>query len=72
MLSLLLSLALALVVVSADFVHIVKDVNGVFWFEQNGARFTSRVVKHVNNGGPDDGVGGRESSVCQASTNNSL
>ena len=58
--------------VRADFVHIVQDVNGVFWFEQNGARFTSRVVNHVNNGGPDDGVGGRESAVCRAATNNTL
>ena len=56
----------------ADFAKIVKDGNGVFWFEQNGARFTSRVVNHVNNGGADDGVNGRESAICQAATNNSL
>ena len=56
----------------ADFVHIVRDAAGVYWFEQNGVRFLSRVVNHVNNGGPDDGVGGRESAVCVAATNNSL
>jgi len=40
--------------------------------EQNGVKFTSRVVNHVNNGGPDDGVNGRESALCQAATNNTL
>jgi hypothetical protein len=67
--ALLASLALR---ASADFAHIVRDARGVFWFEQNGQRFTSRVVNHVNNGGPDDGVNGRESAVCRAATNNSL
>ncbi len=33
---------------------------------------TKKGVNHVNNGGWDDGVGGRESSICQAETNNSL
>jgi hypothetical protein len=56
----------------ADFAKIVKDKNGVYWFEQNNVRFTSRVVNHVNNGGPDDGVNGRESVICQAATNNTL
>ena len=58
--------------VRADFAHVVQDERGVYWFEQNGARFLSRVVNHVNNGGPDDGVDGRESAVCQAMTNNTL
>ena len=56
----------------ADFVHIVKDSNNVFWFEKDKKKFLSRVVNHVNNGGPDDGVNGREAAICRAATNNSL
>lgn len=50
---------------TADFVHLVKDENNVWWFEHNGNRFWSAAANHVNNGGLDDGVGGREKAVCQ-------
>lgn len=49
----------------ADYVHLVQDGSGVWWFEQGGKRFWSAVANHVNNGGMDDGVGGREKAVCQ-------
>lgn len=54
------------IAVAADFVHLVQDSGGVWWLEHNGARFMSLGINHVNNGGMDDGVGGRESVLCQA------
>jgi len=56
----------------ADFAHLVKDAAGVWWFEQNGERFLSFAANHVNDGGLDDGVGGRERAVCVAATKNAL
>ena len=56
----------------ADFAHLVKDAAGAWWIEQNGKRFLSFAANHVNDGGLDDGVGGRERAVCVAATNNSL
>ena len=56
----------------ADFAHLVKDDSGAWWFEQNGARWMSFVANHVNDGGADDGVGGRERAVCVAATGNAL
>ncbi len=32
---------------SADFVHVVKDNNGTWWFEHNGARWMNFAVNHV-------------------------
>jgi hypothetical protein len=64
--------ALAPLPALADFAHIVKDASGVWWLEQDGARFLSFVANHVNDGGPDDGVGGRERAVCQAATGSAL
>jgi hypothetical protein len=57
---------------AADYVHVVKDGNGTWWFEHNGQRWLNFAVNHVNNGGLDDGVGGREAAVCQAATGNPL
>ena len=54
------------------FVTLQKDANGVWWFADGASLFLSFSVNHVNNGGLDDGVGGREKAVCQAATNNSL
>ena len=56
---------------ASGFVELLND-GGTWWFVQNGVRFQSYAANHVNNGGPDDGVGGREAAVCQAATNNSL
>lgn len=67
-----LALASLSALAAADFVHVVQDANGVWWFEHNGARFIKMAINHVNNGGPDDGVDGRESVQCQAATNNTL
>lgn len=58
--------------VRADFVRTVQDANGTWWFTHNGQRFLSFAANHVNNGGLDDGVGGRERAVCLAATNNTL
>jgi len=55
-----------------SFVTLVQDPPGVWWFSDGGKKFLSFSVKHVNNGGLDDGVGGREAAVCQQATNNSL
>eukprot|EP01084_Bolivina_argentea_P017401 32509_1 len=55
-----------------DFVKVVKDSNGIWWLEHNGNKFLTMGVNHVNNGGWDDGVGGRESSLCLTMTNNTL
>ena len=44
----------------------------MWWFEQNGERFLSFAANHVNDGGLDDGVGGRERAVCVAATKNEL
>ncbi len=56
----------------ADFVHTVHGQNGAGWLEHNSQSFLSLAVNHVNNGGQDDGVGGRERAVCVAATNNTL
>ena len=58
--------------VYTDYVHLVKDNNKIWWFEHNQQQFLSFVVNHVNTGGQDDGVGGRESILCKQDTNNSL
>ena len=47
----------------SNFVHVVKDKNDIWWLEHNGNRFLKMGVNHVNNGGFDDGVLGRESSI---------
>ena len=57
---------------ASAFVSLTQDANGVHWFTDGGRQFLSFAVNHVNDGGPDDGVGGREAAVCQAATNNSL
>eukprot|EP01121_Diplochlamys_sp_Union-15-3_P002159 TRINITY_DN11881_c0_g1_i1.p1 TRINITY_DN11881_c0_g1~~TRINITY_DN11881_c0_g1_i1.p1 ORF type:complete len:447 (-),score=80.03 TRINITY_DN11881_c0_g1_i1:101-1441(-) len=51
-------------ILCGPYVSITKDDKGVWWFTQNGNNFISIGVNHVNNGGPDDGVGGRESADC--------
>ena len=48
------------------FVSVQKDSSGVWWFAHRGQHFLSKGVNHVNNGGQDDGVGGRESPACKA------
>eukprot|EP00118_Oscarella_pearsei_P027022 m.310668 g.310668 ORF g.310668 m.310668 type:complete len:600 (+) comp53629_c0_seq1:60-1859(+) len=50
---------------TSQFVRITQDMNGIWWLTQRGQLFMSIGVNHVNNGGMDDGVGGRESSLCQ-------
>ena len=57
---------------SLAYVTLVQDPPGVWWFADGGKKFLSFSVNHVNNGGLDDGVGGREAAVCRAATNNSL
>lgn len=68
----LFNIILWLANVTCDFVHVMQDSKDIWWFEHNGKKFISMGVNHVNNGGWDDGVGGRESSICQERTNNSL
>ena len=48
------------------FVSVQNDSSGVWWFAHRGQRFLSKGVNHVNNGGQDDGVGGRGSPACKA------
>lgn len=55
-----------------QFVEVVQDKNKVWWMQHKGVKFLTMGVNHVNNGGFDDGVGGRESTLCQQMTNNSL
>jgi len=52
------------IVLSQEYIAVTKDANGVWWWTQNGKNFLSLGVNHVNNGGMDDGVGGRERSEC--------
>jgi hypothetical protein len=52
----------------AGFVRTVKDTSGVWWLEHDGRRFLQLAVNHVNDGGLDDGVGGRESVECRSAT----
>ena len=52
--------------VTDRFVSVQKDSSGVWWFSHKGHHFLSKGVNHVNNGGQDDGVGGRESPACKA------
>jgi hypothetical protein len=68
--ALLLSTSL---VFASGFVRLTQD-KGAWWFVDDAVNkpFLSFAVNHVNNGGLDDGVGGREAAVCQAATNNSL
>ena len=54
------------------FVKVIKDENNIWWMEHSGVKFLTMGINHVNNGGFDDGVGGRESSICHQQTNNSL
>jgi len=57
----------------AGFYDLRKDANGVWWFVRpDGALVQSYVANHVNNGGADDGVGGREAAVCRAATSSAL
>jgi agarase len=49
----------------SDYVTVTQDMNGVWWVAQQGNHFMTVGVNHVNNGGMDDGVGGRESAECQ-------
>jgi len=63
---------LALVLANGAFVTVEKDAGGVWWFKHGDASFLSRGVNHVNNGGQDDGVGGRESAQCKAATGHDL
>ena len=51
---------------NTSFVTVQKDTQGVWWFMHRGSKFISKGVNHVNNGGQDDGVGGRESPACKA------
>eukprot|EP01052_Picozoa_sp_SAG31_P025738 SAG31_NODE_2277_length_6027_cov_4.019062_2_plen_154_part_00 len=53
---------------STGFVTVETDVHGVSWLQHRGRRFLSVGVNHVNNGGQDDGVGGRESRQCKHET----
>ena len=53
---------------AASFVRLTQDANGAWWFTDGGSKFLSFSVNHVNNGGLDDGVGGREAAVCRAAT----
>jgi len=48
----------------STYISLAQDANGVWWLSQNGKLFTTRGVNHVNNGGMDDGVGGREKIEC--------
>jgi len=66
----LASLAIAKAVPS-PYVTVAND-NGVWWFQQGDKKFVSMGVNHVNNGGQDDGVGGRESTQCKAMTGSAL
>ena len=55
------------------FYELRKDANSVWWFVRpDGALVQSYVANHVNDGGPDDGVGGREAAVCRAATGSAL
>eukprot|EP01050_Picozoa_sp_SAG11_P005649 SAG11_NODE_406_length_9736_cov_3.229117_1_plen_1784_part_00 len=56
----------ATVSMGKNFVTVQKDSSGMWWFAHRGERFLSKGVNHVNNGGEDDGVGGRESPACKA------
>ena len=49
----------------SKFVTLTQDMNGIWWLAQGENRFMTVGVNHVNNGGMDDGVGGRESVECQ-------
>ena len=51
---------------SSSFVTVEKDARGVWWFKHGATTFFSRGINHVNNGGQDDGVGGRDSVNCTA------
>ena len=70
----LLPALLVLLLPCSAFVTLVQDPpgSGIWWFSDGGKRFLSFSVNHVNNGGLDDGVGGREAAVCRQATNNSL
>eukprot|EP00756_Hemistasia_phaeocysticola_P061858 Hpha_TRINITY_DN5257_c0_g1::TRINITY_DN5257_c0_g1_i1::g.116483::m.116483 len=59
-------------IANAGFVTVEKDATGVWWFVHDGNKFLSKGVNHVNNGGLDDGVGGRESVQCQDATGSEL
>ena len=65
-------LFLARLSLARAFVGLAQDASGAWWFTDAGKKFLSFSVNHVNTGGLDDGVGGREAAVCQAATNNSL
>ena len=53
-------------------VRIDIDDNGVAWFTHHGKRFLTKGVNHINDGGIDDGVGGRDSSICKHRTGSDL
>ena len=70
----LAALALLLLPTSSAYVTLLQDPpgSGIWWFADGSKKFLSFAVNHVNDGGMDDGVGGREAAVCQQATNNSL
>ena len=55
-----------------SFVAVEKDEKGVWWFKHGDTKFFSRGINHVNNGGQDDGVGGRDSVNCKRMTGSDL
>ena len=57
---------------ASSFVTVEMDANRVWWFKHGNVSFFSRGINHVNNGGQDDGVGGRDSVNCKRMTGSDL
>jgi hypothetical protein len=68
----LLLLLLCACLGAGSFVTVEKDSHGVWWFKHGEKTFMSRGINHVNNGGQDDGVGGRDSGDCKRLTGSDL